>query len=57
MRKVIRFLAMVLNALVGIEEEKPATRYMSVYEAQEKLDAGSISMREYNEAFERKEVI
>lgn len=57
MRKIFRFLSIVLNALVGIEEEKPATRYMSVYEAQEKLDAGSISMREYNEVFERKEVI
>jgi hypothetical protein len=30
---------------------------MSVYEAQDKLDNGLITIREYNEAFERKDVL
>lgn len=57
MRKILRLLSVVLNAIVGVAEEKPSKRYMTVYEAQEKFDAGVISIREYNEAFERKEVI
>ena len=55
MRKVFRLLAVVLNAIVDIADEKPRKRYMSVYEAREKYDAGLISMREYNEVFEHKD--
>lgn len=57
MRKVFRLLAMVLDAIVGVAEDKPVKRYMSVYEAQDKLDAGLITIREYNEAFERNDVL
>lgn len=57
MRKVFRLLMVVLDALVSVAEDKPAKRYMSVYEAQDKLDAGLITIREYNEAFERKDVL
>ncbi|WP_181951532.1 hypothetical protein [Legionella sainthelensi] len=56
MRKVFRFLVVVLDAIVGVTEDKPRTRYMSVYEAREKYEAGLISMREYNETFERKDM-
>lgn len=56
MRKVFRFLVVVLDAIVGVTEDKPRKRYMSVYEAREKYEAGLISMREYNETFERKDV-
>lgn len=54
MRKVFRLLAVVLDALVGVSEDKPAKRSMTVYEAQEKLDKGMISIREYNESLESK---
>ncbi len=54
MRKVFRFLVVVLDAIVGVTEDKSRTRYMSVYEARENYEAGLISMREYNETFERK---
>ncbi|CZO59148.1 hypothetical protein SCO11_01690 [Legionella pneumophila serogroup 1] len=57
MRKVFRLLMVVLDALVGVTEDKPAKRYMSVYEAQDKLANGLITIREYNEAFERKDVL
>ncbi len=56
MRKIFRFLAAVLDAIVGVAEEKPNNRYMSVSEARRKYEAGLISMREYNEIFERKDV-
>lgn len=56
MRKVFRFLVVVLDAIVGVTEDKPRKRYMSVYEAREKYEAGLISMREYNETFERKDM-
>ncbi|WP_080477730.1 hypothetical protein [Legionella pneumophila] len=57
MRKVFRLLAVVLDAIVGVAEDKPDKRYMSVYEAQDKLDNGLITIREYNEAFESKDVL
>lgn len=57
MRKIFRLLVVVLDAVLGLAEDKPAKRYMSIYEAQEKFDNGLISIREYNEAFERREVI
>lgn len=57
MRKVFRLLMVVLDALVGVADDKPAKRYMSVYEAQDKLANGLITIREYNEAFERKDVL
>lgn len=57
MRKVFRFLAVMLDAIVGVTEDKPNNRYMSVSEARRKYEAGLISMREYNEAFEHKDVI
>lgn len=57
MRKIFRLLAVVLDTLVGVAEDKPTKRYMSVYEAQDKLDNGLITIREYNEAFERKDVL
>ncbi|HAU0368249.1 TPA: hypothetical protein JBF73_03455 [Legionella pneumophila] len=57
MRSIFRLLAVVLNAIVGVTEDKPAKCYMSVYEAQDKLDNGLITIREYNEAFERKDVL
>ncbi|MFO8794469.1 hypothetical protein SDB36_12745 [Legionella pneumophila serogroup 1] len=56
MRKIFRLLAVVLDVIVGVADDKPAKRYMSVYEAQDKLDNGFITIREYNEAFERKDV-
>ncbi len=55
MRKVFRLLAVVLDAIVGVIDDKPRKRYMSVFEAREKYDAGLISMREFNEVFERKD--
>lgn len=55
MRKVFQLLAVVLDAIVGVAEDKPRKRYMSVYEAREKYEAGLISMREFNEVFERKD--
>ena len=55
MRKVFQLLAVVLDAIVGVIDDKPHKPYMSVCEAQEKYDAGLISMREYNEVFERKD--
>lgn len=57
MRKIFRLLAVVLDVIVGVAEDKPDKRYMSVYEAQDKLDNGLITIREYNEAFERKDVL
>ncbi|CAH15253.1 TPA: hypothetical protein JBD37_03355 [Legionella pneumophila subsp. pneumophila] len=57
MRRVFRLLAVVLDAIVGVAEDKPDKRYMSVYEAQDKLDNGLITIREYNEAFESKDVL
>lgn len=53
MRQVFRLLAVVLDAIVGVIDDKPRKPYMSVCEAQEKYDTGLISMREYNEVFER----
>lgn len=50
MRKVFRLLAVVLDALVGVAEDKPAKRYLTVYEARDKFDKGLISIREYNES-------
>ncbi|MFO8827589.1 hypothetical protein SC657_08565 [Legionella pneumophila] len=57
MRKVFRLLAIVLDAIVGVGEDKPNNGCMSVSEARRKYEAGLISMREYNETFERKDVI
>ncbi|KTD73810.1 hypothetical protein [Legionella tucsonensis] len=57
MRKVFRFLVVVLDAIVGVAEDKPHKRYMSISDAQEKYEAGLISMRECNEIFERKDLI
>lgn len=54
MRKVFRLLTVVLDALVGVAEDKLAKRYLTVYEAQEKFDKGLISIREYNESLESK---
>ncbi len=55
MRTIFRLLAVVLDAFVGVIDDKPRKPYMSVCEAQEKYDAGLISMREFNEVFERKD--
>lgn len=55
MRKVFQLLAVVLDAIVGVADEKPRKQYMSVYEAREKYEAGLIGMREFNEVFERKD--
>ncbi|HAU3625193.1 TPA: hypothetical protein F7146_10300 [Legionella pneumophila] len=57
MRKIFRLLGIVLDVIAGVADDKPAKRYMSVYEAQDKLDNGLITIREYNEAFERKDVL
>ena len=57
MRKVFQLLAVVLDAIVGVAEDKPRKRYMSVYEAREKYEAGLIGMSEFNEVFERKDTI
>ena len=54
MRKIFQWLVEFLDAIVGVAEDKPSKRYMSVYEAREKYEAGLISMREYNETCERK---
>lgn len=56
MRRVFRLLAVVFDAIVGVAEDKPNNRYMSISEARRKYEAGLISMREYNETFERKDV-
>ncbi|KTC93895.1 hypothetical protein [Legionella cincinnatiensis] len=53
MKKIFQWLAVVLDDIVGVGEEKPNKRYMSVYEAQKKFDAGLISMHEYNEVLKR----
>ena len=53
MRKVFRLLAVVLDAIVGVIDEKPRKPTMSIYEAREKYDAGLIGMHEFNEVFER----
>lgn len=57
MRKVFRLLAVMFDAIVGVGEDKPNNRNMSVSEARRKYEAGLISMREYNETFERKDVL
>ncbi|STX28428.1 Uncharacterised protein [Legionella beliardensis] len=54
MQKVFRLLAVVLEAFVGIADDKPNKSRLTVYEAREKLDKGSISIREYNESLESK---
>ncbi|WP_191968233.1 hypothetical protein [Legionella longbeachae] len=54
MKKIIQWLTVVLDDIVGVAEEKPSKRYMSVHDAQKKFDAGLISMREYNEALKRR---
>lgn len=54
MGKIFRLLAVVLDALVGVAEDKPAKRCLTVYEAQEKFGKGLISIREYNESIESK---
>ncbi|WP_181951450.1 hypothetical protein [Legionella sainthelensi] len=53
MKKIIQWLTVVLDDIVGVVEEKPNKRYMSVCEAQKKFDAGLISVREYNEVLKR----
>ncbi len=50
MRKVFRLLAVVLDVLVEMAEDKPAKRYLTVYEARDKFDKGLIGIREYNES-------
>ncbi|MCC5792086.1 MAG: hypothetical protein JJT82_05695 [Legionellaceae bacterium] len=55
MRKVFRLLAVVLDAIVGVAEDKPRKPCMSVYEAREKYDAGLIGMNEFNEVLKRKD--
>lgn len=55
MRKVFQLLAVVLDAIVGVAEDKPRKPYMSIDEAREKYDAGLIGMHEFNEVFERKD--
>lgn len=57
MRQIIRLLVLVLEAIIGITEDKQDRRYMPVYEAQDRLDAGLIAVHEYNHAFERKDVL
>ena len=54
MRKIVRLLAVVLDALIGVAEDKPTESNLTVYEAREKFDKGSISIREYNESVESK---
>ncbi|MCW8444220.1 hypothetical protein OQJ05_09180 [Fluoribacter gormanii] len=56
MRKIFQWLVEFLDAIVGVTEDKPNNRYMSIHEAREKYEAGLISIREYNEVFERKEM-
>jgi len=57
MRKVFRLLSVVLDAIVGVAEDKPHKPYMSVYEAREKYDAGLIGMNEFNEVLQRKDTL
>ncbi|WP_165831564.1 hypothetical protein [Legionella qingyii] len=55
MRNIFQWLIEFLDAIVGVEGDKPNNRYLNAYEAQEKYDAGLIRMREYNKEFERKD--
>ncbi|MGM9452311.1 hypothetical protein ACTAZI_03145 [Legionella bozemanae] len=57
MRKIVQWLVEFLDVIVGVTEDKPNNCYISVYEAREKYEAGLISVREYNETLERKDVI
>ncbi|KTD41787.1 lipase family protein [Legionella parisiensis] len=57
MRKILQWLVEFLDAIVGVTEDKPNNCYVSAYEAREKYEAGLISLREYNETFERKDVM
>ncbi|MCW8400756.1 hypothetical protein OQJ26_18400 [Legionella sp. PATHC038] len=56
MRKIFQWVVEFLDAIVGVTEDKPNDRSMSIHEAREKYEAGLISMSEFNEVFERKEV-
>ncbi|HHF7365192.1 TPA: hypothetical protein ACPSKY_000285 [Legionella bozemanae] len=57
MRKIVQWLVEFLDVIVGVTEDKPNNCYISVYEAREKYEAGLISVREYNETLERKDVV
>lgn len=54
MRKVLRFLAVVLDAMTDVADEKPRHRYMGVNEAREKYDAGLIGMHSFNDSLRHK---
>ena len=56
MKQILRLLMNVLNSLVAVAEEKPMPCYIPVSEAREKYEAGLISRRAYNDAFERRDV-
>lgn len=55
MKKIIRLLLVLLNAVIEAAEEKPNSSRLSIYGAREKLEAGTISIREYNELFEHQD--
>lgn len=55
MKRILRVLMNVLNSLVSLAEERPMPCYIPVIEAREKYEAGLISRREYNDAFERRD--
>lgn len=55
MRNIFKMFLGFLEAIFDIAEDKPAKCFVSTYNARERLDKGMISIREYNEVFERKD--
>ncbi|WP_165475042.1 hypothetical protein [Legionella yabuuchiae] len=52
MRKVFRLLGIIAEAIFDIAEDKPVKNKVCIFEARRLYESGSISMEEYNEAFE-----
>ncbi|WP_454785979.1 hypothetical protein [Legionella sp. WA2024007413] len=57
MRNLFQWIVEFLDAIVGVEEDKPNKRYLNVCETQEKYEAGLIRIGEYNKRAAPKEKV
>jgi hypothetical protein len=53
MKKIIQWLTVMLDDIVGVSEPNSNQRCINAGDAQEKFDAGLISLREYQEVLKR----
>ncbi|WP_454783602.1 hypothetical protein [Legionella sp. WA2022007384] len=54
MKNIFQWLVEFLDAIVGVEEDRPNKRYVNIHETQEKYHAGLIRVPEHKKS-ERKD--